>query len=90
MKATNIFFSKLIKLDGRLREFNFRKATTSQNSFHVDVTDDRGHRIMFYMQKDGDGEWNTQLSTLPNWLHYATPFLNTAIKEKDLFKGLLK
>jgi len=85
MKATNIFFSKLIKLDGRLREFNFRKASSVQNSFHVDVTDDRGHRIMFYMQKDGEGEWNTQLSALPNWLHVATPFLSTAIKEEGPF-----
>jgi hypothetical protein len=85
MKATNIFFSKLIKLDGRLREFNFRKATSAQNSFHVDVTDDRGQRIMFYMQKDVDGEWNAQLNSLPNWLQYATPFLSTAIKEEGSF-----
>ena len=85
MKATNIFFSKLIKLDGRLREFNFRKATAAQDSFHVVVTDDRGHRIMFYMQKDGEGEWNTQLSALPNWLQFASPYLSTAIKEEGPF-----
>ena len=85
MKATNIFFSKLIKLDGRLREFNFRKGASPQSHFHVDVTDDRGHRIMFYMQKNGEGEWNTQLSDLPNWLHVATPLINTAIKEEATF-----
>lgn len=82
MQATNIFFSRLIKLEGRLREFNFRKIPSVENSFHIDVTDDRGRRIMFRMQ-DGESvtDWNVPIESLPHWIHYATPHLTTAIRE---------
>ena len=85
MQATNIFFSKLIKLEGRLREFNFRKISGLQNIFHVDVTDDRGRRIMFRMaEQEGVSDWNVPVDSLPNWLSDASPYLNTAIREEGL------
>ena len=53
----NIQFTKLIKAEGRLREFNFRKVNgLLEELFTVDVSDDRGNRIMFKMQKQGN-EW---------------------------------
>lgn len=83
MQATNIFFTKLIKLDGRLREFNFRKASPSQNSFHVDVTDERGRRIMFRVtSEDSVSDWNVPTDSLPHWLQYAEPQICSAIKEE--------
>ena len=35
MQITNIYFSKIIKLENRLREFNFRKLPNTNNNFHV-------------------------------------------------------
>lgn len=82
MQATNIFFSKLIKLEGRLREFNFRKIPQTENSFHVDVTDDRGQRIMFQMKKSETGEWQAPVDLLPNWINSAQTQLSLAINEQ--------
>jgi hypothetical protein len=48
----NIQFTKLLKAEGRLREFNFRKVNAPQETlFTIDVCDDRGNRIMFRMQQ---------------------------------------
>jgi len=56
----NIQFTKLLKVEGRLREFNFRKlGGVNEGFFTVDVVDDRGNRILFRMQKTDDVE--TQL-----------------------------
>ena len=53
----NIQFTKLVKADGRLREFNFRKSNGLQEGlFTVDVSDDRGNRIVLRMQRE-DGVW---------------------------------
>ncbi|MBS1597641.1 MAG: hypothetical protein JST75_05415 [Bacteroidetes bacterium] len=64
----NIQFTKLVKADGRLREFNFRKTNGIQGElFTVDVSDDRGNRIMFRMQK-ADGSWKIMEQQLPAWI----------------------
>ena len=48
----NIQFTKLVKAEGRLREFNFRKQNKLEDSvFTVDVSDDRGNRIIFSMKR---------------------------------------
>lgn len=64
----NIQFTRLIKADGHLREFNFRKLTGFQDElFTVDVSDDRGNRIMFRMRKE-DGTWKIIAQPLPEWV----------------------
>lgn len=64
----NIHFTRLLKTSGRLREFNFRKiGGTPELLFHVDVSDDRGNRIMFRMQKAEKGQW-TIISPVPQWI----------------------
>lgn len=65
----NIQFTKLLKIDGRLREFNFRKLTgLNEGLVTVDVSDDRGNRIMFTMQKNG-GEYSFyNQPILPDWV----------------------
>jgi hypothetical protein len=46
----NVQFSKLIKAEGRLREFNFRKSNGIGGPvYHVDVSDDRGNRYYINM-----------------------------------------
>ena len=64
----NIQFSKLIKTEGRLREFNFRKSNPNGGVlFFVDVTDDRSNRIIFQMQKENE-LWKILPQLLPDWV----------------------
>ena len=78
----NIQFTKLIKADGRLREFNFRKTNGLQGElFSVDVSDDRGNRIMFKMQKQ-DGSWKIIDQPLPDWVKTNEANFNELIEEE--------
>jgi hypothetical protein len=64
----NIQFTKLLKGESGLREFNFRKtAIAGQTIFNIDVTDDRSNRIFFSMQKQDD-VWKIQPAQLPSWI----------------------
>jgi hypothetical protein len=65
----NIQFTKLIKAEGRLREFNFRKYGNAlqKSLYSVDVTDDRGNRIVFDMCKQED-DWRIAQTQLPVWI----------------------
>ncbi len=64
----NIQFTKLIKVDGRLREFNFRKPNgKAEGLFTVDTIDDRANRIVFNMEKTGD-HWTVITPGLPVWV----------------------
>lgn len=78
----NIQFTKLLKAEGRLREFNFRKLGGQQEGiFTVDVVDDRGNRILFRMQKE-DGSWKIMEQTLPRWIWDNEKRLHELIEEE--------
>ncbi|HEX6846801.1 MAG TPA: hypothetical protein VF144_07475 [Chitinophagaceae bacterium] len=78
----NIQFSKLIKAEGRLREFNFRKTGTGpEEKCSVDTVDDRGNRIIFSMFKEG-GAWKLSSTLLPKWICQYEVQLNDAIEEE--------
>lgn len=79
----NIQFTKLLKVEGRLREFNFRKVNgLHEELFTVDVSDDRGNRIMFKMRKDGN-EWIILADhPIPEWVRSSSPRYNEAIEEE--------
>ncbi|HVY76626.1 MAG TPA: hypothetical protein VG890_17475 [Puia sp.] len=80
----NIQFTKLIKADGRLREFNFRKINGGLQGelFTVDVSDDRGNRIMFRLYKEGN-EWAIlPEQSLPEWVTVSVPRFNESIEEE--------
>ncbi|MBC7851082.1 MAG: hypothetical protein H7Y31_15170 [Chitinophagaceae bacterium] len=78
----NIQFTKLIKADGRLREFNFRKlGGLNEGIFTIDVSDDKGNRIMFRMQKE-DGRWKIVQQPLPAWVHRAEETFHEMIEEE--------
>jgi hypothetical protein len=80
--AKNIAFTKLVKCDDRQREYNFRKLPGVENNlFHVDVSDDRGNRIIFKMQKEPNGHWKIIDPTLPQWIKNAEPQLHEVIEE---------
>ena len=64
----NVQFSRVLKADGRMREFNFRKPNgRDQAPCTVDVSDDRGHRIVFSMHK-GENHWKIVSPALPTWI----------------------
>lgn len=64
-----VHFTRLIKAGGRLREFNFRKSRPhDEEIFSVDTVDDRGNRILFYMQKGNDLHWSIIQQPLPLWI----------------------
>jgi hypothetical protein len=79
----NIYFSKIIKAGERQREFNFRKLPGEESSgYHVDVTDDRGNRLIFSMYRNVDGHWKTTAQKLPLWIHNSEEILGSAIEEE--------
>ena len=79
----NIAFTKLVKSADRLREFNFRRLITSGDElFHVDVSDDRGNRIVFRMQKENSGFWRFQDNNLPGCITATEDKLHEVIQEE--------
>ncbi len=79
----NIQFTKLIKAEGHLREFNFRKVNgLHEELFTVDVSDDRGNRIMFKMRKDGNKWLIATDQPVPEWVKNYTSRYNEAIEEE--------
>lgn len=65
----NIQFTRVLKAEGRMREFNFRKPNGREQALTtVDVSDDRGHRLIFNMQKDDTGNWRIIPQQLPAWI----------------------
>lgn len=79
----NIQFTRLIKADGQLREFNFRKINSPGDGlFSVDVSDDRGNRKMFKMEKDQNA-WRLQDGEqFPDWIIKNEGLLNEMILEE--------
>jgi hypothetical protein len=79
----NVQFSKLIKAEGRLREFNFRKSNGIAGAvYHVDVSDDRGNRYYLTLLSV-DNVWTVQEENLPPWIVEAVPQFNPAIQEQE-------
>ncbi|HEU4573709.1 MAG TPA: hypothetical protein VFS36_01800 [Chitinophagaceae bacterium] len=77
----NVQFTRLLKVNGRLREFNFRKlGGINEGLFTVDVVDDRGNRIMFRMQKE-DGHWKILSQPMPAWVLQSEDQLHEIIEE---------
>jgi len=78
----NIQFTKLLKVNGQLKEFNFRKANPNNDGiFSVDVSDDRGNRVMLQMQKD-EGTWKIITPGLPKWVQEKEAVFNEVIEEE--------
>ncbi len=79
----NIQFTRLVKTEGRLREFNFRKVNgLHEELFSVDVSDDRGNRIMFKMHKEGNDWVLVTEHPVPDWVRNSSTKFNDLIEEE--------
>ena len=79
----NLQFSRLVKADGSLREFNFRKHSDQQGGilFSVDVCDTRNNRIAFKMQQK-ESAWKIMHAPLPEWVITNENKLHELIEEE--------
>lgn len=77
-----IQFTLLVKADGRLREFNFKKLRDpAEESFSVNVCNDRGDRVFFNMYKKDNG-WKVQPGELPTWVMQNEKKLQEAVEDE--------
>jgi hypothetical protein len=78
----HIQFTCLIKANGRLKEFNFRKKSgLPELVYDIDVTDEKGNRHYFSMQLTGK-LW-TITEEVVNWIREVSPVLQMVIEEHD-------
>ncbi|MBZ4188220.1 hypothetical protein [Niabella beijingensis] len=77
-----VHFTRLIKINGRLREFNYRKNNNAGSYvFDVDTADDRGNRLFFRLLKE-DNEWAlTTKMPVPEWVTDNRELLITELEE---------
>lgn len=76
----NIQFTRLYKVNGYLKEFNFRKSNASlEGTVSVDTIDERGNRIMFFMESK-EGGWRILPQEIPGWIMDQEPNLDEALK----------
>lgn len=78
--ATNIAFTLLIKINGRQREFNFRKRQDA--NYDTDTNDEYGNRYIFRMIKTDDG-WKVTGKSLPAWLTDNEKLIHDALEKKE-------
>jgi hypothetical protein len=80
--TNNVHFTRLVKIADRLREFNFRRVPDANDQlFHVDVSDDRGNRIVFRLRKH-DNRWQITDPAVPQWIHSSEKTLGELISEE--------
>lgn len=75
--ATNITFTLLIKINGKLREFNFRKR--SDLIYDTDTNDERDSRYTFRMEKV-EARWKITGKNLPAWLLESEGLIEQALE----------
>ncbi len=77
------YFTKVVKAGDRLREFNFRTLSVPENLIHVDVSDERGSRHVFRMQRFESDQWKIyDKNDLPDWVYEAEARLSSAIQNE--------
>ena len=76
-----IQFTRLVKIDGRLREFNFRKLKSKDKDlFNVNVCNERGDRFIFEIQKK-ENNWAIQ-SEVPTWVMQSEDNIGAVIDDE--------
>jgi hypothetical protein len=78
--ARNIAFTVLIKINGRLKEFNFRRRSASL--YDADTNDERGERYFFKVE-NVDDRWIMSGIDLPAWLTQGESVIIAAVIEQE-------
>lgn len=76
--ATNIAFTILIKINGRQKEFNFRKR--SDSNYDTDTNDEQGNRYTFRMVQS-ENTWKINGKQLPAWLMASEALISEALEK---------
>lgn len=76
----NVAFTILIKVNGRLREFNFRKR--SDNNYDANTNDEHSNRYFFQMEKR-EGSWKMTGKDLPDWLNQNEGVISEELDKKN-------
>ena len=77
-----IQFSRQLKAGNRQREFNFKKIKNiDPEQFSVNVSDERGERILFNMKKQ-DNKWEIMPAQIPTWIIQSEDKLHEIIEEE--------
>jgi hypothetical protein len=74
----NIAFTSLIKINGRLHEFNFRRR--AENCYDADTNDERGNRYFFRMVLQQGEVWVIQDDKVPEWIQQHESTIGAAIQ----------
>lgn len=78
----NIHFTLLIKIGGRLREFNFRRR--NPDLYDGDTSDERGTRFQFkFIRQDGSFEFENTAG-LPSWIADNKKAIGTAVEAEEV------
>ena len=77
----NITFSKLVKLDNRQWEVNFRKLPSDPYQFHADTATLQGERIQFQIYREDSSGWRISGRDLPALFVQSCEKLGTAIEK---------
>ncbi len=77
---TNVAFTILIKIKGRLKEFNFRKR--ADNSYDANTNDEYSNRYYFKMVKENDA-WKIIGQALPEWIWEGEALISEELEKKQ-------
>jgi hypothetical protein len=80
IQPTHIHFTLLIRINNRLREFNFYRR--NEGLYEVDTNDERGNRFFFKMFNE-DAVWKMDGQGLPDWILSNAPVVHEALKTKE-------
>jgi hypothetical protein len=79
----NIAFTKLIKVKGVQREFNFRrKYVAGQPVYDIDAPDERGNRH-YVSAFFSDNKWMIREIGIPSWMEDAATDFHLAIEGEE-------
>jgi hypothetical protein len=76
----NIAFTSLIRVGGRLSEFNFRKR--GEADYDVDTSDERGNRLFLKVQLQSS-DWKITNTGLPAWLMKCEEEIGEVIRNEE-------
>jgi hypothetical protein len=79
----NIAFTMLIRANGRIREFNFRKKRSAEKPlYEIDVCDESGSRHYFTAAKISD-RWQLSEPNVPVWVKEVANSFHELIEEQE-------